>query len=130
MRRKRHCLTVAVEDYFQVSAFERLIPPRQWSRFETRVDRNTQRALDLRPRNRGIHLLREAANEVLQRDLTGCILGPAAADQHIFSHRARLSYGARATRYRIARGEVGRRREQIGHLIERRQVLQARQRPA
>jgi polysaccharide deacetylase family protein (PEP-CTERM system associated) len=33
--------TVDVEDYFQVSAFERLADPQHWDRFECRVERNT-----------------------------------------------------------------------------------------
>ena len=44
---KRHLLTIAVEDYFQVVAFRKLVDPSQWYRFERRVERNTRRALDL-----------------------------------------------------------------------------------
>ena len=44
---KRHLLTIAVEDYFQVVAFRKLIEPSQWYRFERRVERNTRKALDL-----------------------------------------------------------------------------------
>jgi polysaccharide deacetylase family protein (PEP-CTERM system associated) len=44
---KRHLLTIAVEDYFQVVAFRKLIDPSQWYRFEQRVERNTRKALDL-----------------------------------------------------------------------------------
>lgn len=44
---KRHLLTIAVEDYFEAVAFRKLIEPRQWYRFERRVERNTRRALDL-----------------------------------------------------------------------------------
>src|SRR5262245_60620378 len=44
---RHHLLTVAVEDYFQVSAFGDLVQPRQWDRFESRVDKNTRRTLDL-----------------------------------------------------------------------------------
>ncbi len=40
-------LSVQVEDYFQVGAFDGLIDRSTWSRFETRVDQNTHRALDL-----------------------------------------------------------------------------------
>jgi polysaccharide deacetylase family protein (PEP-CTERM system associated) len=43
----RHILTVAVEDYFQGTAFADLIDPRHWSRFEARIERNTLAALDL-----------------------------------------------------------------------------------
>jgi polysaccharide deacetylase family protein (PEP-CTERM system associated) len=44
---KRHLLTIAVEDYFQVVAFRKLIDSSLWYRFEQRVDRNTRKALDL-----------------------------------------------------------------------------------
>ncbi len=44
---RTHLLTVVVEDYYQHSAFDRLIQPSRWRRFETRVERNTDRALDL-----------------------------------------------------------------------------------
>lgn len=44
---KRHLLTIAVEDYFQVVAFRKLVDPSQWYRFEQRVERNTRKALDL-----------------------------------------------------------------------------------
>jgi polysaccharide deacetylase family protein (PEP-CTERM system associated) len=45
--RPRILLTVEVEDYFQVGRFEQLVPRERWGRFETRLDRNTRRALDL-----------------------------------------------------------------------------------
>src|SRR5262245_1765856 len=44
---RRHVLTVALEDYFQVGAFNRLIQRGQWYRFDTRLLRNTPRTLDL-----------------------------------------------------------------------------------
>jgi polysaccharide deacetylase family protein (PEP-CTERM system associated) len=44
---KRHLLTVLVEDYFHVGAFENLIQQRNWSRFEPRYERNTLKTLDL-----------------------------------------------------------------------------------
>lgn len=40
-------LTVQLEDYFHVGAFERLIPSRNWSRFETRLEQNTAEACEL-----------------------------------------------------------------------------------
>jgi polysaccharide deacetylase family protein (PEP-CTERM system associated) len=42
-----HLLTVAVEDYFQVGAFNRLIQRGEWYRFEPRLERNTARTLEL-----------------------------------------------------------------------------------
>lgn len=44
---KRHILTVLLEDYFHVGAFNRLIQRGQWYRFETRFEQNTMKALDL-----------------------------------------------------------------------------------
>ncbi len=42
-----NALTIDVEDYYHVSAFESVIPYRDWERFESRVERNTHRILDL-----------------------------------------------------------------------------------
>ena len=44
---KKHLLTVLVEDYFHVGAFENLIQQRNWSHFEPRYEQNTLKALDL-----------------------------------------------------------------------------------
>jgi polysaccharide deacetylase family protein (PEP-CTERM system associated) len=44
---ERHLLTVVLEDYFQVAPLRQVIPTRRWSRFETRVERNTDKALAL-----------------------------------------------------------------------------------
>ena len=43
----RHLLTVLVEDYFHVGAFENLIQQRNWSNFEPRYSQNTLKTLDL-----------------------------------------------------------------------------------
>ncbi len=40
-------MTVDVEDYFQVSAFEDVLPSEKWDSIELRVDRNTHKLLDL-----------------------------------------------------------------------------------
>lgn len=45
--KKKNLLTVLVEDYFHVGAFENLIQQRNWSRFEPRYERNTLKTLDL-----------------------------------------------------------------------------------
>ena len=42
-----NALTVDVEDYFQVSAFDRIVPRNAWSTFDSRVAANTHRLLDL-----------------------------------------------------------------------------------
>lgn len=43
--RLSNAMTVDVEDYFQVSAFERVIDRSQWDRIDHRVERNTDRIL-------------------------------------------------------------------------------------
>jgi polysaccharide deacetylase family protein (PEP-CTERM system associated) len=43
----RNAMTVDVEDYFQVSAFEKHIDRADWDRLPHRVERNTHRILDL-----------------------------------------------------------------------------------
>jgi polysaccharide deacetylase family protein (PEP-CTERM system associated) len=45
--RRRHLLTIALEDYFQIGAFNRIIQHGQWYRFEPRLERNTRRTLEL-----------------------------------------------------------------------------------
>jgi polysaccharide deacetylase family protein (PEP-CTERM system associated) len=40
-------VTVGLEDYYQVGAFNRLIQRGQWYRFETRLDKSARRTLDL-----------------------------------------------------------------------------------
>jgi polysaccharide deacetylase family protein (PEP-CTERM system associated) len=42
-----NALTCDVEDYFQVGAFEQLVPQSRWSDFECRIPRNVDRALEL-----------------------------------------------------------------------------------
>lgn len=42
-----NAMSVDVEDYFQVSAFDRVVSRDDWDRMESRVDRNTRRLLDL-----------------------------------------------------------------------------------
>ncbi|MCG2684018.1 MAG: DUF3473 domain-containing protein [Planctomycetales bacterium] len=46
-----NAFTVDVEDYFQVSAFEKHIPRDQWDRWESRVSANTHRVLELLDRH-------------------------------------------------------------------------------
>jgi polysaccharide deacetylase family protein (PEP-CTERM system associated) len=48
---RKHILTVAVEDYYQVGSFNQSVQLGQWHRFESRVERNTLKALDLLDRN-------------------------------------------------------------------------------
>lgn len=42
-----NALTIDVEDYYQVSAFESVVPFKDWGCYESRVERNTHRLLDL-----------------------------------------------------------------------------------
>lgn len=42
-----NAMTIDVEDYFQVSAFEGLAPRHRWREFESRVERNTERVLQI-----------------------------------------------------------------------------------
>ena len=44
---RRHLLTIALEDYYQVGAFRRLIQESQWYCFETRVECGTLKTLEL-----------------------------------------------------------------------------------
>lgn len=44
---KKHLITILVEDYFHVGAFENLIQQRNWSNFEPRYEKNTRKALNL-----------------------------------------------------------------------------------
>jgi polysaccharide deacetylase family protein (PEP-CTERM system associated) len=42
-----NALTIDVEDYYHVSAFEAVVPLADWGRYESRVEKNTHRLLDL-----------------------------------------------------------------------------------
>ena len=44
---KKNLLTILVEDYFHVGAFENLIQQRNWQNFEPRYEQNTLKTLDL-----------------------------------------------------------------------------------
>lgn len=46
-KKQRHLLTILVEDYFHVGAFENLIQQRNWSNFEPRFKQNTEKVLNL-----------------------------------------------------------------------------------
>ncbi len=43
----KHAMTVDVEDYFQVSAFEDVVSPNDWGKLQLRVEQNTYRLLEL-----------------------------------------------------------------------------------
>lgn len=44
---RKHILTVGMEDYFQVGAFNELVQRGEWYRFESRVEHGTRRTLDI-----------------------------------------------------------------------------------
>jgi polysaccharide deacetylase family protein (PEP-CTERM system associated) len=44
---RQHILTVGLEDWFQVGAFQQLINHEHWYRFETRLERSTRATLEL-----------------------------------------------------------------------------------
>lgn len=46
-----HAMTVDVEDYYHVSAFEKAIPREDWEKWPSRVEHNTQRLLNLFEQN-------------------------------------------------------------------------------
>lgn len=45
--RPRHCLSFDIEEHFQVSAFESPMRRRHWEQYESRVEANTERLLEL-----------------------------------------------------------------------------------
>lgn len=45
--RRQHVLTILVEDYFQVGAFEKLIRYQNWENFEARYEQNTMKVIEL-----------------------------------------------------------------------------------
>ena len=47
MTSAKHLLTVNVEDYYHVQAFNKYIQRTRWQRFESRIELTTQRSLDL-----------------------------------------------------------------------------------
>ena len=46
-----NAFTVDVEDYYQVSAFERYVSRDKWDQYESRVEANTRRMLNLLDRH-------------------------------------------------------------------------------
>ena len=44
---RQHLLTIGLEDYFQVGAFQKLIDCDRWDRFESRLERSTRTTLEL-----------------------------------------------------------------------------------
>jgi polysaccharide deacetylase family protein (PEP-CTERM system associated) len=126
---RKHLLTVAVEDYFQAVAFSKLINPNHWSAFERRVERNTQRTLDLLDEF-GVKatfftlgwvaddlpgVLREivarghevASKGYLHRTIQEMTPGEFRADLLRSRDSIEQATGTRVVGYRIARGHLG-----------------------
>lgn len=126
---RRHLLTVALEDYFQVVAFSKLIDANNWYRFERRIERNTQRALDLLDEfgvkatffalgwvaDEMPEVLRDVAargHEVaskgyLHRTIHEMTPGEFRADLLRSREAIERATGTRVVGYRIARGHLG-----------------------
>jgi len=107
---RTHVLTVALEDYFHADSFRPWIREETWYRFEDRLPKSTQRALDLLDRcgtratffvgrstaQSAPDLVREVANrghEIACRGDHRCppaVLGPARFRQHAMQCREQL----------------------------------------
>lgn len=79
-----NAMTVDVEDYFQVAAFEKCIPRDQWPRWPVRVEANTQRILELFARQR-IHATFFVLGWVAER-FPALIRAIGAAGHELASH--------------------------------------------
>ncbi|HEX7325061.1 MAG TPA: XrtA system polysaccharide deacetylase [Rhodanobacteraceae bacterium] len=79
-----NAMSVDVEDYFQVAAFERCIRREDWSRWPLRVDANTRRILDLFARH-GVHATFFVLGWVAER-LPKLVRDIAAAGHEVASH--------------------------------------------
>ena len=95
-----NAFTVDVEDYFQVSAFERNVPRASWSSHESRVVRSTHRLLDLAARHdvQGTFFIlgwvaQQAPQLVRDIDAAGHVIGS-------HSHWHRLLYAMQPAEFR------------------------------
>lgn len=79
-----HHFTVDIEEYYQVSAFERYVPRLRWGEFESRVEANVQALLDLLA-ERGVRATMFVLGWVADRH-RGLIRELAAAGHEIASH--------------------------------------------
>ena len=79
-----NAMTVDVEDYFQVAAFEKCIRREDWPRWPTRVEDNTRRVLELFAR-RGIHATFFVLGWVAER-FPALVRDIGAAGHEIASH--------------------------------------------
>lgn len=79
-----NAMTVDVEDYFQVAAFEDCIPREDWPRWPVRVEGNTRRVLELFERH-GVHATFFVLGWVAER-FPGLVRDIAAAGHEVASH--------------------------------------------
>ncbi|WP_429885840.1 XrtA system polysaccharide deacetylase [Geoalkalibacter halelectricus] len=80
-----NALSIDVEDYFQVSAFENLSPPGTWETRELRVEANTDRVLELLERAGGVRATFFVLGWVAER-CPGLVRRIAAAGHEVASH--------------------------------------------
>ena len=128
-RPRQHILTVALEDYFQVGAFNRFVQKNQWYRFETRLATNTDRALALLDRFGAkatffvlgwiaerfpalVRTVAEAGHEVAvkgyyHRGVHGLTPAEFEADCLRAKHAAEAATGRAVVGYRLADGWFG-----------------------
>jgi polysaccharide deacetylase family protein (PEP-CTERM system associated) len=79
-----NAMTVDVEDYFQVAAFEKCIEREDWSRWPLRVEANTRRVLELFERH-GVHATFFVLGWVAER-CPSLVREIAAAGHEVASH--------------------------------------------
>ncbi len=79
-----NAMTVDVEDYYQVSAFEPHVNRAQWSNYESRVERNTERILELFAAHR-VHATFFTLGIVAERH-SGLVRRILAAGHELASH--------------------------------------------
>ena len=65
MTRIVNAMSVDVEDYYHVSAFDRVVPKDEWTRLESRVEANTERLLDFLGDRAAGDAIRSAVREPL-----------------------------------------------------------------
>lgn len=82
--RRTNAMTVDVEDYFQVSAFESVIREQDWGRYPARVERNTREILELFDRH-GVKATFFTLAWVAQR-YPGLVRDIVAAGHELASH--------------------------------------------
>ena len=57
-------LTIDLEDYFMVSAFEKVVKREEWERYDSRIERNTYRLLEILDESGSAYRAKRLANEL------------------------------------------------------------------